>query len=129
MIAHDGQRVPHAREYPLPVMRDTRSLAVHQRARADNLAPVRFSDRLMTETHPKDRNAFAPLPNRCDADPSLSGGARAWRYHYAVDVHFSDVVDGDLVVPLYDRILSKLAEVLNEVVGEGVVIIDDEKHR
>ena len=39
-----------------------------------------------------------------------------------------DLVDGDLVVSLDHHLDAELAEILDEVVGEGVVVIDDEHH-
>src|SRR5689334_13213833 len=71
VVAHHGQWVTHAREYPLPVMGDSRRLAVHQCLGTDNLAAICFADRLMAKTHPKDRNLPAPLPDRRHADTSL----------------------------------------------------------
>ena len=39
-----------------------------------------------------------------------------------------DFFQSNGVVPLYQQSRAQLAEVLDEVVGEGVVVIDDEKH-
>ena len=38
-----------------------------------------------------------------------------------------DLVEGDLVVAEHRRVRAQFAEELDEVVGEAVVVIDDEK--
>src|SRR5438874_2732784 len=38
----------------------------------------------------------------------------------------SDVIDSDSIVACYLQIRSKLAEILHEVVGEGIVVVDDD---
>ncbi len=40
----------------------------------------------------------------------------------------ADPVDRDLVVAMDDELGTQFAEVLDEVVGEGVVVVDDEEH-
>ena len=39
-----------------------------------------------------------------------------------------DVGDGNLVVALHEQVGTEFAEILDEVVGEGIVVIDDEDH-
>ena len=40
----------------------------------------------------------------------------------------ADLVDRDFVIPLHQHVGAELTEVLHEVVGEAVVVVDDEDH-
>ena len=40
----------------------------------------------------------------------------------------TDLVDVDRVVAAHDQVRPQLAQVLDEVVGERVVVVDDEEH-
>ena len=101
---------------------------MHQPSRADDFPAVRFTDGLVAETNAKDRNRLSPAPYRGDADSRLCWRAWSGRDHHARHAHPSNVVDGDLVVALHDGILTELAQVLNEVISEGIVVIEDQEH-
>src|ERR1700720_3469831 len=128
MVPHHLERTGNVPEYPLSVVRVTRSLAVHQPARAHDFPAVRFADGLVPETNAKDRNRLSPAPYRRNADSSFRWRAGSRRDDHARHAQPSNVVDTDLVVALHDGILAELAQILNEIVGEGVVVIEDEEH-
>ncbi len=46
----------------------------------------------------------------------------------ALGLERRDFVEGDFVVALHQHLRAEFAEVLDEVVGEGVVVIEDEEH-
>src|SRR3954469_16419957 len=77
MIPHHLERARHIAEDSLPIVRDTRRLAVHQIARTDDLASIRLADRLMSETNAEYRNRASPLPDCFDADARFGWRARA----------------------------------------------------
>jgi len=59
-----------------------------------------------------------------------SGSTRAWRNNQMTGRKFFDRFDGDLVVAVnfnFDRRVH-LAQSLNEVVGKGIVVVDDQDH-
>jgi hypothetical protein len=39
-----------------------------------------------------------------------------------------DLADGDLVIAFYPQLRPQLAKILDEIVGERIVVIDDEEH-
>jgi len=65
-----------------------------------DLSPERFTDRLVAEADPEERNAFEELANHFDGDPRLFRGARAGRDHNPLRLHLTYLVKSDLIVPL-----------------------------
>ena len=63
------------------------------------------------------------------ADAGFGGGAGAGGDADALGGEAGDFLDGDFVVALHEGIGAEFAEVLDEVVGKGVVVVDDEEHR
>ena len=64
--------------------------------------------------------------DQVEADARFIGRARARRNHDRVGVHALDVVDAEGIVAPHGQRRPKLAEVMDEVVGEAVVVIDDQ---
>src|SRR5690606_7502288 len=81
---------------------------------------------LVTETDAEDGDGRAELPDHLEAHARVLGLTRAGRDEDALGAHRGDVADGDSVVPSHLHLRSELAEVLYEVVGKRVVIVDDE---
>ena len=71
---------------------------------------------------------FSPAADSGHCYARLGRGAGPGRDHHSRDAHRSDFIDCDLVVAPDDRTLTKLAQVLDEVVGEGIVVVEDETH-
>src|SRR6476469_3068045 len=128
MIPHYLEGTGHVGKDPLAVVRYARGFAVHQLPRAHHPAAVGFADSLMSETDTEVRDRAAPLADRLDTDPRFGRCTGSGRDHHAGHAHATDVIDGDLVVALHDRLLAELAQVLNEVVRERVVVVEDEQH-
>src|SRR5262249_30561954 len=104
-------------------------LAVHQVRRADDLRAEGLADRLMAETHPEDGRRAREAQYDVDADACVGGRARPGRDHDVRGRHDGDLLERDLVVADDLRVRAQLAEVLDEVVRERVVVVDDEDHR
>ncbi len=129
MVPHHLQRTRHALEQPGAVVAHARGLAVHHPARrADHAPAIRLADRLMSEAYAEDRDVGAVSPDRGDADPRLCRRARSGRQHYRVRREFGDALHRDRIVADDVRPLPQFAEVLDEVVREGIVVVDDEEH-
>jgi len=101
---------------------------VHQAGRPDHLPAERRSDRLVAQTHPKDRDRSCQRTDEGHENAGLSGCLRARRQHDGGRLQRQHVRDLERVVAVDDRLLPELAQVLYEVVGEGVVVVEDEKH-
>ena len=68
-----------------------------------------------------------PLDERHASHPP-GGRARAGGDDDGCRPELADLVDRHRVVPAHDDVRPKLTQILDEVVGERIVVVDDEKH-
>src|SRR5688572_11944753 len=128
VVPRGRERIGQAGEDALTVVADLRRLAVHLRLRARHRATKRLADRLVTQTDAQDGRVSAQAVDDLQRDPGLVGGPGAGRDHDALGLQRRDAVDVEGVVADDVRLRAQLAEVLDEVVGERVVVVDDENH-
>ena len=127
VVAPDGQRRGQAREDRAAVVLDRRGLAVDGQM-ADDRAAEGLRERLVAQAHPEGRHAglreaaHRPRP-RCR--PRWACTARARRRRGRSSRASSSSTVGAVVA--HDlELAAQLAQVLDEVVGERVVVVDDE---
>jgi len=63
-----------------------------------------------------------------DEDTGVGRRTRARGEHGGDRLQGQHVGDAERVVPIDDGLRAQLAKVLDEVVGEGVVVVEDEEH-
>src|ERR1043166_8102117 len=102
---------------------------MHETRSTNDLAAVRFRDALMTQTHTQDWNFAAETENNVLADTCFARRARPRRNADVARRQGGDLLDRDLVVTLDQQFAAELAEILGQVVSEGVVIIEKQQHR
>ena len=105
---------------------DLGSLAVHEIGRTHHIATHRLANRLMPQAHAQDRDVGLKSVDHREAHTSFGGRARAGREHNGVRRHCRDFIEGDLVVAHDGDVCAEFAQEVDEIVGEAVVIIDDE---
>ena len=81
VVAHDFHRRRQAGEHAGSVVADLRRLAVHDAIGADDVAAVRFADRLMAEADAEDRDRASPAADDVDGDAGFLRRARPGREH------------------------------------------------
>src|SRR4051794_26866799 len=124
VIARDGQRVGEAGEDALAVVGDRGRLAVHGQM-PDDPAAERLAHRLVAEADAEGLDArLGEAAHHLDADAGLVGRARAGAHDDAVVVSLQQLVDRGGVVSDHVEVGPELAQVLDEVVGERVVVVD-----
>ena len=128
VIARHLELVGQALEQPCAAIADRRQLAVHRLGRADHLAAVDLADRLVAEADAEQRDRRPGLGDQVEADAGLVGRARPRRQHDRLRLHADRRVDGDLVVAEDLARRTELAQEVDEVIGEAVVVIDQEQH-
>src|SRR5450830_1042023 len=82
----------------------------------------------MTETDAEDRNARRRLADEIEADASLVRRAGAGREHNGVRLRRHHVGDRNLVVAMHDDVRPQPAQVMDQVEGEAVVVVDQYYH-
>ena len=70
----------------------------------------------------------AALLDQVEADAGLVRRAGAGRQHDRLGLAREHVVDRDLVVAMHDDVRPQLAQVVDEVEGEAVVVVDQQDH-
>ena len=108
---------------------DAAGLAVHQLGRAHDAAAEGLADGLMAEANAEQRHLAGKAADHVDADAGILRLARTGRDDDAIGLARGDFIERDLVVAAHFELLPQLAEVLRQVVGEGVVVIDQQDHR
>ena len=101
-------------------------LAVHRLAAHDRAA-VGGGERLVAEAHAEHRHAALAVPaDRLLREPRLLRRARAGRDDHPIGAPLEQLGQ---VVPHHVHVGPQLAQVLDEVVGERVVVVDDQDAR
>ena len=128
VVAGAGERSGQAGEDALAVVRDGAGFAVHEVLGADDLAAEGLADGLVAEADAEDGDFAGHVPDERHEDAGFAGRAGAGREQNAFGLECLDLFDGQLVVAADFDLCTQLAEVLDEVVGEGVVVVEDEDH-
>jgi hypothetical protein len=124
------KRIVDALKQGAAVVADLIDLAVHESTRADDLSAEGLADGLMPQADAQDRQLAGEFGDTFDRDAGFAGGAGTGRDNEPVGLAREDFVDGDLVVAV-DLDVERgvdLTQALDQVVGEGVVVIDDLNH-
>ena len=128
MVARGFEGMRQIFEHTGAVMQNRRRFAVHQSIRANHIAAEHIAYALVSEADAEDGDSGAVGEDDFAGDAGFLGGARPWRNHDAARSQFFDVGNADFIVPKNPELCTQFAEVLDEIVGERVVVIDDEEH-
>ena len=114
---------------PSPIVPDARGLAVHHALGAHHLSAEGLSDRLVTEADAEDRDASGEAPDQLDRDAGVLRRAWAGRDDDRARRERLDLGHADLVVANHLDVFAELGEVLHQIEGEGIVVVDHQHHR
>ena len=128
MIAGGGHGRGESAEDGLAVVLDRAGLAVHQVLGADDLSAESGADGLMSEADAEHGNFAGEVADDVDADAGVLRGAGAGGDDDALGMHGGDFGDGHLVIAAHFDVSAQFSEILDEVVGEGIVVVEDEDH-
>ncbi len=109
-------------------MADLAGLAVHQALGPDHFAAISLPDRLVAQADPQDRQVRRRPAQQRQADPGLVGRTGPRRQQHRFRRHGQGVLHRDLVVAPDKRLCPQLVHIVDEVVGEAVVVIDHQDH-
>ena len=135
MIAGRGHWRSEAAEDGLAIVLNLAGFAVHQVLRANHLAAKSCANRLVSETDAEQRHIVLVLvlaremADQFDADAGFLRSTGSGGNDDALRVHRLDLADGHFVVAANLNLGAQFAKVLDEVIGERIVVIEDEDHR
>src|SRR5690348_3507966 len=128
MIARRFERRIDAAEHAAAAMLDFRQFAMNRDRGAHDFAAERLADRLMPEADTEDRDARRGRSNQVETDAGLVRRARAGREHNGVGLGGDDGFRRHFVVAMHLDLGPELTEIVHEVEGETVVIVDQNDH-
>src|SRR5262249_4799268 len=128
VIARRLERTVDASEYARALVLDEREFAVHLHRRTYDLSAELLADRLVAETHAENRNGGGSLGDKIEADAGIVRRAGAGRQHDGLGLAGHHVADGYLVVPIHSHLRAQTTEVVEQVEGETVVVVDEDDH-
>ena len=123
-----GAQSPACPSHIAPVAHEGR-LAVHDRRRPHDPAAVDLADALVTQADAEHRSVGAEAADDLVARARVLGPARPGRDEHCVGIEADELVGREGVVAVDRRFGAELAQVLDEVVDERVVVVDDEHPR
>jgi hypothetical protein len=115
-------------EDPAAVVGDGGRLAVHLSARAGDRPPEGLPDGLVAQADAQDRHPGVKALDQPERDAGPVGVAGPGRDHDRLRGERLHVVDRERVVARHAHGGAELAHVLHEVVGERVVVVEDQDH-
>ena len=128
MITSRREGFRHAFEDRLACVPDFGNFAMHEPICPHDVAAEDMPDALMTEADAEGGNAGSKLLDHRTTDARLLGCAGTGGNADVIRLLFSDLFKRDLVISVDLHLRAHLAEVLDEVVGKGVVVVDDQEH-
>ena len=126
VVAGGGKSLVDAAEDALRLVPDRRNLAVHGGGRPHDIAAIGLPDGLEAEADAEDWDLGAEFPHGVETDPGLVGRAGPGREHECVRRPLADAGDVDRVVAHHVDAFAERADQVDEIPGEGVVVVDDE---
>ena len=129
VVAHGREALRDAVEQAAPVVVDRAQPAVHHLRRVLDRPARDVGERLVAEAHAEHRDVGALERVQRDADVALVlGPPGARRDHDVVEAQRLELLPRQLVVAHDDRLAAvDLAQQVEEVEGEGVVVVDQER--
>src|SRR3954470_4291751 len=104
-------------------MLDGAGFSVHKILRPDDLPAERLTDRLVSEADAEDRDFAREMPDKLNANAGVGWRAGARRDHDLRGAQLFELRQIDLIVSADDNFLTQFAQVLDQVIGKGVVVI------
>jgi len=124
------KRILDAVEQRAAVVVDLIDLAVHQAASPHDLAAEGLADGLMAETDAQEGQLAGELGDTLNRNPRFGRGAWSRRDNQPIRLTGEYFGNRDLIVAVDEnfQLRINLSQPLDEVIGEGIVIVDDLNH-
>ena len=128
MVAGSLKRIWKPLKQILPIVDDRRGFAMHETPSPHHFTTIDITDALMAEADPQQGITSCKTANHLIADTGLLGRAGSRRDADTVGIQGGNLLRGDLIVAVDKRIRTQFSKILDEVVREGIVVIDDKDH-
>jgi hypothetical protein len=129
MVAGRGKRRRDVLEKPLMMMLDETCLPVHGNGGLNGFPSKRLVNTLHSQAHSQDRDSAAKGLYQFDRDPRMGRVFGSRTDEDVIRVKCFDFFYGYLVTSMHANIKVIVHEHLHQIVGKGIVIIDDQQLR
>src|SRR5712692_9418732 len=129
VVARRHKTIRYFPEYPVLVVTDARGLAVHHLPRAHHFPAESLPDRLVSQADAEDRHPAGEAGDELEAHPGLvrrawTGGDDDVRRLYCLYL-----LNRNFIISENRDLGAELAQVLHQVVGERIVVVEHHDHR
>jgi hypothetical protein len=108
----------------LPVVVDKRGFAVHETRSTVYLTAIHRAEALMSEANPEHGNPACEMFYRISRDTVIFDGfAGPWGNDKVRRIKCDQIIKRDLIIAEDAYLRAELTEVLDEIIGEGVIVI------
>lgn len=128
VVTGHPQRVVEPLEHPLIAMADERGFAVHYLTGTHYAGAEGLRQRLMTETDAENGQLASEVADGIERDPRLIGRTGTGRDHQKTGGELRYGIKRQFIIALDHNLLSQGAEILHQVPGKRVVVIDQQQH-
>jgi len=125
MIPGGGERVGHVFEQALPVVLDRRRFAMHYPIIDNDLTTEGVADALVAQADAEERHFRSERANDVVGKAGFARRTGTGRNENSLRLKLADLFERNLVIAPHFQVHLHLAQVLDEIIGERIVIIDD----
>src|SRR5579883_1095806 len=129
MVACGLERRVKAMEKAAAVVANGRELAVHRLGRPHHPAAESFADRLVAEADAEEGDFAGNRGDQIEADAGVLRGAGTGRKDNSVGIGGDNGGARNPVVAMHAHRGTQFPEIMHEVEGEAVVVVDQDDHR
>src|ERR1700688_2182668 len=115
-------------KHALPIMMNLAGLAMKQRRRTLYLPAESRPNGLVPQAHAKNRKLPCQSLNQLHGDPRFLWRTRSRRNHNPLRFFTRDLLNANLIVAVHFHLASQLTQILRQVVGKRVVVIEQQNH-
>src|SRR5580658_3883110 len=126
MVSSGLKRDGQSQEYAIAFVNDRRGLAVHQAISSNDLSSIHLPDALMPKADAQHGNMRSKMTNKLVADSGIIRRPRSRRNTDFFRAQLLNFFNSRAIISSDDQFRTEFAEVLNQVVGERVVVIQDQ---
>src|ERR687887_2791856 len=101
---------------------------MHDRWCPNNLTAEGCADTLVAQTNAENRYTLSKATNDIAGDARLLGCAGTGRNKDFIRMQSLDFIQRDFIIPKDLHIGAQLAEIMEQIVGEGIVVVDEKYH-
>jgi hypothetical protein len=128
MVPGGLERVGQVTEQTLPAMEHGGYLAMHERPGPHHLAAKGKPHGLVPQANPQQGNPAGKMLDHRHGDPGFARTARPRRNDQIVGRQTFDLGQGDLVIAKHFDLLTQDPEILDQVIGKRIIVVDHQQH-